>query len=861
MKRLILILFLIAFSATLFGQPYVTGRIVGSETPDVGIEGAEVVLSGYDDHTTTTDEDGYFEIFDIIGQCSYEVHIWADGYDGYDSEIYVEESAFDIGTIALFPAIPVPNDFIATPTPDHEDIILSWNYANYQDVNFRYDDGNITGQFGVNGGGNDLRFGATHYYNAVLYEITWYVTNEGGDHNQVDLYIYGLDENGLPDPNNVFFETTGVHNWENTWNSYTLDEPVFAPEGFFVGINFPDGYMALGTDDGIDPPYEYIPGTQWFTYDVIDNEWHNPSDFGYSYNFAIRAMGENNGAIYYPLRGNQPARKSTAEAPVYIDGYQMPQYARERTRETYQMTFYQFAEEDANDPTQWTVIHEGDYTDADSSYVIENWEGYPLPVQWVLQYESSSGETGTLLSNVLTFPPPSSFVTVVVTTNSNDNPQGALVKLENLNGDETYNYEMAVPENGVAIFHNVWLGAYTLIVTLDGFEYHVENVIIDDPEDQVFNVQLIEMLLPVTDGIYEITHYDVHLTWLAPELPSNDDTEGFELGMIPEDWTVLDEDEDGYTWEIVSGAFSPYTGTYSIGSASYINSVGELTPDNWLITPQIALDSTSTLSFWVSAQDPEWPEEHYVVRLSTTGIEPEDFTEILFEETLSDGVWHQVSLNLDSYAENSCYIAFNHCEVNDVFWMKIDDIRITSDNDRTIALGTGTREASKDEPASTDRSFFGYRIMRDGNTVVELQTGTEYWDINLPPQSFYNYEIYAVYTTGEAIPYVIGPVYAEANNAVPQYSTALLGNSPNPFNPETRIDFSIASDSRVGIEVFNTRGQRVKTLTDTRYEKGEHHVLWQGDDDAGHNVSSGIYFYRMTVDDKSVGVKKMIMLK
>ncbi len=83
---------------------------------------------------------------------------------------------------------------------------------------------------------------------------------------------------------------------------------------------------------------------------------------------------------------------------------------------------------------------------------------------------------------------------------------------------------------------------------------------------------------------------------------------------------------------------------------------------------------------------------------------------------------------------------------------------------------------------------------------------------------------------------------------------------PNPFNPTTTITFSIAEDAAVRLEIFNIRGQLVNTLVDEPMHRGEHSVLWQGDDDAGKPVSSGVYLYRVASGDLT-RTQKMILMK
>jgi len=88
----------------------------------------------------------------------------------------------------------------------------------------------------------------------------------------------------------------------------------------------------------------------------------------------------------------------------------------------------------------------------------------------------------------------------------------------------------------------------------------------------------------------------------------------------------------------------------------------------------------------------------------------------------------------------------------------------------------------------------------------------------------------------------------------------LSQNYPNPFNPVTAIDYSLASQGRVTIEVFNILGQQVRTLIDQTQAAGNYTIYWDGCDNDSRAVASGIYFYRITAGD-FVQTRKMMLLK
>ena len=89
----------------------------------------------------------------------------------------------------------------------------------------------------------------------------------------------------------------------------------------------------------------------------------------------------------------------------------------------------------------------------------------------------------------------------------------------------------------------------------------------------------------------------------------------------------------------------------------------------------------------------------------------------------------------------------------------------------------------------------------------------------------------------------------------------LHGNYPNPFNPTTTIEFSLVQTSQfVTLEIFNIKGQKVKTLYKGIAEEGKHSVTWEGKDTNGKSVSTGIYFYKLKTGKKEIS-RKMLLLK
>ena len=233
-------------------------------------------------------------------------------------------------------------------------------------------------------------------------------------------------------------------------------------------------------------------------------------------------------------------------------------------------------------------------------------------------------------------------------------------------------------------------------------------------------------------------------------------TMGFENTDDLTCWNIIDNDNDGYSWDYTA---VPHSGTQSFGSASYINNIGALTPDNWLVTPPIQLSSghNYTLTWYDGAIDSAYYDEHYSVYISTTGNNASNFTGTpLFQTTLTTVSFTQRTIDLSSYAGQTVYIAFRHHNSTDVYWLLLDDITITQSNITNYTLTVlsdnptmGTVSGGGTYPAGTSVTITatanaGYHFVQwnDGNTnasrtvtVTANATYTAYFAAN-PPDTY-----------------------------------------------------------------------------------------------------------------------------
>lgn len=234
------------------------------------------------------------------------------------------------------------------------------------------------------------------------------------------------------------------------------------------------------------------------------------------------------------------------------------------------------------------------------------------------------------------------------------------------------------------------LNTESLIVSqnaLDGFSYSVG----EGPSS------------PKKIDIVVTNNYDDHITIIAPENFEVSETadgtyssslsiyeykgksrsitswdfEGTFLG-----WTTNNLDGDGHNWMICNS--EGHSGTQSLKSeSSYQNAA--LTPDNWLISPQITLGGA--FSMWAKSENQGFSQEHFGIYVSTTGTNPSDFT-LLYETTLPipNTAWNSYIVDLSFYAGISGYIAIRHFNCSNESALIVDDFTLDTEANYTPDL-------------------------------------------------------------------------------------------------------------------------------------------------------------------------------
>ena len=102
-------------------------------------------------------------------------------------------------------------------------------------------------------------------------------------------------------------------------------------------------------------------------------------------------------------------------------------------------------------------------------------------------------------------------------------------------------------------------------------------------------------------------------------------------------------------------------------------------------------------------------------------------------------------------------------------------------------------------------------------------------------------------------------VWYPNHGLIPQEFT-LLQNYPNPFNPETTIEYMVPERERIVIKIYNLMGKEVRILVDEQNQPGHYRIIWDGRDEQGEKVASGVFIYRMRAG-QFVSMKKLVLMR
>ena len=404
-------------------------------------------------------------------------------------------------------------------------------------------------------------------------------------------------------------------------------------------------------------------------------------------------------------------------------------------------------------------------------------------------------------------------------------------------------------------------------ITINTENYHISNINGYTNSAAIFNVS-IDSNIPeqeVIDFSLDLEAASGFNTEIAFYQITGSSMEDFESGDFSTyDWTFGGSAD----WQIDNIA---YEGSYAAQS-------GDINDDeSSALILEVDFSSSVDLSFWKKVStESGWDYFYFMIDdniqdewSGEIGWSQESYTIPAGEHTLkwdyqkdfmvssgSDCVWldNIILGGLSHYAEPE--LLFNYQE----FEYEVNSNNNITDTLEITNIGSGTVDYSIDiDPVNT----FWLTLSENNGSVYTAEHDT--LQININSASLDNGNYYCELIVTDDRTETIIPVTLTINqtgfsdNQLPAI-TKLNPNYPNPFNPQTNINFTLNTDSYVDLIIYNLKGQKVKYLADSNLEAGSHTYIWDGTNSQNKKVASGVYFYRLKTDKYS-STHKMLLLK
>ena len=489
------------------------------------------------------------------------------------------------------------------------------------------------------------------------------------------------------------------------------------------------------------------------------------------------------------------------------------------------------------------------------------------------------------------------------------------LRLEHSSGNPVHRYEYVGDNNQITI-PKTWRGDYKLVVNTPGYLTHTDNSIYIYPDLGSINIEMMAIGTPSFVIAQEIAEEGVELNWDEPH-PGFDISFSHSITPIRSGVGVVGGGilvaAHRYTpdqlrrlgvagAELTKVTYIPWTiapyheirvwinGTISPIDPGELVYFQELDPASLQAqTPRVVelgkpvtipLDAELWIGVVIEHEDGSLP---IGIDSTTSGL---GYGNLIF----FGGSWAVLSSvsnilglwTLSGYAEGASggYSFSNVMELPYEYNVELELLSgMIEPTEKTTLLTTINNETSTEKGVlyqATRRNITDYRIYRtlDENidndnlwtTIVETHSGLSYFDTTWldADDGKFRYVVKAHLSenrlSSPAFSNLVEKITSELGDDLIPLTTSLKANYPNPFNPSTTIAFDIKDEGHVRIDIYNIRGQRVKTLLNENMKPGRYSSEWNGVDDNGRNVTSGIYFYRMTAVGFSE-TKRMVLMK
>ncbi|MBT3756742.1 MAG: T9SS type A sorting domain-containing protein [Candidatus Cloacimonetes bacterium] len=307
---------------------------------------------------------------------------------------------------------------------------------------------------------------------------------------------------------------------------------------------------------------------------------------------------------------------------------------------------------------------------------------------------------------------------------------------------------------------------------------------------------------------------------------------------------------------------SPEQQAYPNNTTPYSNSYDDLGWIEVIAEDEYEISGVALNLNWNSL---DFPEEGYLFITSPSGTQVEMYSAVQtgivaleletdeFNGEQAAGSW--IIYIFDSYGDGGHQVTDAELTLNVSQFMTVENLAVEYQSSSTANVSWIVPDPFG------GRNLDGYNIYLDGE-FSGSSTSTDFTISNLTLNQEYTVGVSVQYTDEESEIIEIDYTHISANSPEGIISvTKLNGNYPNPFNPITTISFSVSEVfSLVNIEIYNLKGQKVKTLVYKQLAVGQYSTIWNGKDDSNKQVSSGVYFYKMRAGTYT-STKKMLLMK
>ena len=690
----------------------VSGKVVladGSPLAD-----ATVTVVAIDEFTATTGADGTFAFDEIpaLGEAC-PLTVAKEWFATTETEFTLTDGDLDLGNISAEYLKYRPVNVSAVPTEDMSSVNVSWVNADAA-VALRVDDGTVASPIGIENATDQTVLGTVYREPVVLDGISWYQTYAGGPHYYVTAYVFGLDGDGNPTGNVLYQQEVNVPG-ENQWVEVALKDKVYAPDGCVVALGY-EGYLGVGADSGKSFEYPFLKNRHVFAATYSNGDFDYIEEQGMSQNMMIRATGKR-------LADNGGEESEVEEGSV------MPDFCK--------YNVYRLSETQISTPDAWTLVKENaetaEFTDTpadlpDGVYAYAVRTVYP---DGTMSEASMSQFVGYHM-----------YTKVTVNVKSNSEGEGAKGALVSMAGQVYQNsYNVAVDENGCALFPTLVKDKYDMTITLEGYEAVSEVVDFSVEDSYTTEAYLLKEI--ISDPInLTIENYDKDaktalFTWNTSAVIFDDfeDHEDFAIDSPGKaGWEYWDLDGQP-TWGFDNASFEgngdymsfmvfnpsaaettnpdmPLTKYPMLAPHSgnkYLASFAALVQnDDWLISPELSYAHDFQFSFYASsAAQAEGMPDYFSVGYSMVD-EPEEDDFVWMAERLTPFTyWMEYSYTVPAGAKR---VAIRNVSNADGWILMLDDIYIGSLPQKRMMKASAVSDVQ--------RPAVSYNVYLDGSLVA-----------------------------------------------------------------------------------------------------------------------------------------------